>query len=77
MKYTIRLSGNSMKGPELNGTVQQKISDVCQRIMEMGGEKVGFMIVYGSSAKGTMSGLSDIDIAVFYKGDKEERFQFR
>ncbi|MCL7476365.1 MAG: nucleotidyltransferase domain-containing protein [ANME-2 cluster archaeon] len=66
-----------MKGPELNATVQQKVSDVCQSIMEIGGEKVGFIILYGSAAKGKMSGLSDIDIAVYYVGDKEERFQFR
>ncbi len=69
--------GNFMKGPELNTTVQQKVSGVCQRIMEMGGDKVGFIILYGSAAKGKMSGMSDIDIAVFYKGNKGERFQFR
>ncbi|MCK4928539.1 MAG: nucleotidyltransferase domain-containing protein [Methanosarcinales archaeon] len=66
-----------MKGPEMNATVKQKVSDVCKSIMDMGGDKVGFIILYGSAAKGKMSGLSDIDIAVFYKGDKGERFQFR
>lgn len=77
MKYSISSMGNFMKGPELNTTVQQKVSGVCQRIMEMGGDKVGFIILYGSAAKGKMSGMSDIDIAVFYKGNKGERFQFR
>jgi len=69
--------GNSMNELELNTTVQQKVSDVCQKIMEMGEDKVGFIILYGSAVKGKMAGLSDVDIAVFYKGDKGERFQFR
>ena len=66
-----------MKGPELSTTEKGKVSDVCQRIMEMGGDKVGFIILYGSAAKEKTSGMSDVDIAVFYKGDKGERFQFR
>ena len=60
----------------MNTTVQQKVSGVCQRIIEIGGDKVSFIILYGSAAKGKMSGMLDIDIAVFYKGDKGERFQF-
>lgn len=63
--------GNSMNELELNITVQQKVSNVCQRIMEMGEDKVGFIILYGSSVKGKMAGLSDVDVAVFYKTIRE------
>ena len=38
---------------------------------------IKFIVLYGSAAKGKSSNLSDIDIAVFYSGDKKERFQFR
>ena len=61
----------------MNATIKQKVSDVCKSIKDLGGDNVGFIILYGSAVKENMSSLSDIDIAVFYKGDKGERFQFR
>ncbi len=38
---------------------------------------VKFMILFGSTAKKMNNPLSDIDIAVFYDGDTNERFKFR
>ena len=53
------------------------ISGVVEKIKTIGGDNVRFIILYGSAAKGEMTELSDIDLAVFYKGDKKERFDFR
>ncbi len=40
-------------------------------------EKVQFIILYGSQTQGTATPLSDTDVAIFYDGDKKERFNFR
>lgn len=41
------------------------------------GKRIEFISLYGSMAERRQSNLSDIDIAVYYKGDKKERFRFR
>ena len=38
---------------------------------------VKFIILFGSVAQGTHTPLSDIDIAVYYQGTSQERFDFR
>ena len=53
------------------------ISDVVQRIKEIGGVNIVFIAIYGSAVKGKFTDLSDIDVSVFYDGDKAERFDFR
>ena len=45
------------------------ISSVVENIKTIGGDRVRFITLYGSAAKGEMTELSDIDLAVFYKGD--------
>lgn len=40
-------------------------------------ERVQFIILFGSSAVGNRNVMSDIDLAVGYQGDQEERFDFR
>lgn len=40
-------------------------------------KKIKFIILYGSFSKGKQNPLSDIDLAVYYEGSKEERFRFR
>ena len=40
-------------------------------------KNVMFVILYGSHANGKENKLSDIDFAIFYNGDKKERFKFR
>ncbi|MBS3099630.1 nucleotidyltransferase domain-containing protein [Candidatus Pacearchaeota archaeon] len=37
---------------------------------------VEFVILFGSQAEGRANKLSDYDFAVYYKGDKRERFKF-
>ncbi|NVM03745.1 MAG: nucleotidyltransferase domain-containing protein [Candidatus Helarchaeota archaeon] len=57
--------------------IEQRISKVVEKIKNIGGEKVRFIILYGSVIKRKLTNLSDIDIAVFYDDDKKERFKFR
>ncbi len=58
-------------------SLEQGVSDVIAKIKDIGGDRIKFIVLYGSAAKGECTKLSDIDIAVFYNGDKWERFQFR
>lgn len=57
--------------------MEPEIYDVITKIKDIGGDRIKFILLYGSAAKGKSTNLSDIDIAVFYSGDKRERFQFR
>jgi predicted nucleotidyltransferase len=57
--------------------MEPEISSVITKIKDIGGEKIEFIVLYGSAAKGDSTSLSDIDIAVYYQGDKKERFDFR
>jgi hypothetical protein len=59
------------------GDLDLGISAVAKKIKTIGGDKVRFIILYGSKAREEMTELSDIDLAVYYDGDKKERFDFR
>ncbi len=59
------------------GDLDIGISAVAEKIKTIGGDKVRFIILYGSKAREEMTELSDIDLAVYYDGDKKERFDFR
>lgn len=61
----------------LKKPLEHDLSGVIKKIKDIGGKKIQFIVLYGSAAKGTGTGLSDIDIAVFYDGDYKERFEFR
>ena len=56
---------------------KENIERVIGRIREIGGDRIAFIALYGSVAKNRDTHLSDIDLAVFYEGSKEERFKFR
>ncbi|PWB49381.1 MAG: nucleotidyltransferase domain-containing protein [Candidatus Methanoperedenaceae archaeon] len=58
-------------------SLESDLSDVITKIRYFGGDRIKFIVLYGSAAKRKSTNLSDIDIAVFYSGDKRERFQFR
>lgn len=58
-------------------TLDKKISKAIEKIKDIGGDRVRFIILFGSLVKRKLTPLSDIDIAVFYNGDKKERFEFR
>ena len=68
---------NFMAGLTSKNELDNSISAVVEKIKTIGGDKVRFIVLYGSAAKGEMTELSDIDLAVFYSGDKKERFDFR
>lgn len=57
--------------------IDDKIHSVTSQILELGGNKIKFIVLYGSFAEGNQTPLSDVDIAVYYDGSKEERFKFR
>lgn len=59
------------------GDLDLGISAVADKIKNIGGDKVRFIVLYGSKAREEMTELSDIDLAVYYDGDKKERFDFR
>jgi len=56
---------------------KENIPSVVNQIKKIGGEKIKFVILYGSTVEGKQTPLSDVDIAVYYEGTKEERFKFR
>lgn len=57
--------------------MESEISNVILKIKDIGRERITFIVLYGSAAKGDSTGLSDIDIAVYYHGNKKKRFDFR
>ena len=56
---------------------EENIGRVIGRIRKLGGDRIAFIALYGSVTKNRDTPLSDIDLAVFYEGNKEERFKFR
>lgn len=46
-------------------------------IRSLGGDKVKFIILYGSAAEHKMREGSDIDICVYYDAEQEKAFDFR
>jgi len=45
--------------------------------MKLGRSKVKFIILFGSMVNKRNTPLSDVDVAVYYDGNKKERFKFR
>src|SRR3989338_3455797 len=41
------------------------------------GKRIQFILLFGSVAEGRDGPLSDVDVAVYYKGTPKERFAFR
>ncbi|MBU3966834.1 MAG: nucleotidyltransferase domain-containing protein [Euryarchaeota archaeon] len=66
-----------MKLRESNAALEPSMYGVINKIKAIGGDKVRFVVLYGSAAKGKLTKLSDVDLAVFYNGDKGKRFEFR
>ena len=56
---------------------KENVSSIVNLIKKIGGEKIKFVILYGSAVEGKQTPLSDVDIAIYYEGAKEERFKFR
>ncbi|MGQ4895024.1 MAG: type VII toxin-antitoxin system MntA family adenylyltransferase antitoxin [Candidatus Njordarchaeia archaeon] len=56
--------------------VDEKFNELVNKILEVGGDKVLFVILYGSRAEGYARSTSDYDIAIYYEDIKEERYKF-
>ncbi len=66
-----------MKIMESRIASEHSIPEVIEKMRAIGKDKVRFVVLYGSAAKGKLTKLSDLDLAVFFNGDKSERFEFR
>lgn len=54
----------------------KRISFLLKKILELGGNRVRFVILFGSRAEGYARDSSDVDLAVYYDGDRSERYLF-
>jgi len=58
-------------------SLSDKIEHAVSRIRSLGGEKIRFIILYGSAVQGGMNEDSDIDICVYYDGDDASEFRLK
>jgi hypothetical protein len=63
------------EGYIIPSNLAQKIDRAVRKIIGLGGEKVRFIILYGSACEGRMKEDSDIDISVYY--DDVDTSEFR
>lgn len=63
------------EGPIIMPNLAKKIERAVQKILASGGDKVRFIILYGSANEGRMKDDSDIDISVYY--DDADASEFR
>lgn len=55
----------------------EKIDRAVRMIKAMGGEKVRFIILYGSASDDRMKDGSDIDLCVYYEGEDASEFRLK
>ena len=71
---------NNIRDNELIGknllTLDKKLKSIVNKILKHGGNKVLFIALFGSKAEGYSRETSDYDVAVYYEGTKEERYEF-
>jgi len=56
--------------------VEKKLNKLVKELEPEKNEKIKFVFVFGSSLTPKYNKLSDIDIAIYYDGNKKERFDF-
>ena len=57
--------------------MKKEIATFMKRLREMSNfHKVKFVILYGSQAIGKATPMSDFDFAIYYDGNKEQRYRF-
>lgn len=54
----------------------QTIQSVVDKIKKIGGKRVWFIMQYGSTVTDDQTPISDVDVAIYYNGSKEQRFEF-
>jgi len=57
--------------------ISEKIDRAVQKIRSLGGDKVRFIILYGSASDGRMKEDSDIDISVYYDDTDASEFRLK
>ena len=58
-------------------SLTDKIDRAVSRIRSLGGDKIRFIILYGSASEGRMKEDSDIDICVYYDGEDASEFRLK
>jgi uncharacterized protein len=58
-------------------SLSEKIERAVSRIRSLGGDKVRFIILYGSASEGHMKEDSDIDICVYYDAADASEFRLK
>jgi len=53
------------------------LDDAVRKILQLGGDRVKFIIIFGSRARGEARKDSDVDLCVYYEGTPREAFEFR
>jgi len=53
------------------------LQNAVEKILQLGGERVKFIILFGSRARGDYRPDSDFDLCVYYDGGEREAFKFR
>jgi uncharacterized protein len=57
--------------------LSDKIERAVSRIRSLGGDKIRFIILYGSASDGRMNEDSDIDICAYYDGADASEFRLK
>ncbi|MCX6676944.1 MAG: nucleotidyltransferase domain-containing protein [Methanothrix sp.] len=57
--------------------MHEKIDRAVQKIKSLGGDKIKFIILYGSASVGRMKEDSDIDISVYYDDANVSEFRLK
>jgi hypothetical protein len=64
--------------PARGGTVDQSVEDAICRLSTLEGfEKIRFIILFGSAARGQDIETSDIDLCIYFDGDADASSSFR
>lgn len=65
------------EGCPIHQLLSEKIERAVKKIKDLGGEKVRFIILYGSASQDRIRECSDIDICVYYEGEDASEFRLR
>ena len=73
-----RIPSRTMGTPGGDEQANHSVRHALDRMRTLEGfEKVRFVILYGSAAEGRARAGSDIDLCIYYDGDREEAARFR
>lgn len=68
----------NQKVPITNPEIKKSVATALQKIRHVDGfEHVRFIILFGSANKNSINAGSDIDLCIYFEGDRNEAAQFR